>query len=154
MFIFLDAMLTGGQDRLPMFRIMICLWRHLKLLKRASQFCKAGGAAATAPGELALKCPACPHPGINLPPGWKDASPLLRLVCYCLPSGLLALTMPRFLYTLFTMGDANFCLKNRAHKNGHCDITLGPGMAYAIAPDLLSSHLKNYKSQDEVSPLA
>lgn len=49
------------------------------------------------------------------------------------------------------MGDANFRLKNRANKNGHRDITLGPGLAYAIAPDLLTSHLKNYEYQDEVS---
>ena len=30
------------------------------------------GALETQPGECALLCPACPHPGINLPVRWED----------------------------------------------------------------------------------
>lgn len=28
----------------------------------------------TALGELAVQCPACPHPDINLPPDWNNPS--------------------------------------------------------------------------------
>jgi hypothetical protein len=38
------------------------------------------------PGDLAIFCPACPQPGINLPQGWeKDPEEVLNLYCswYC-----------------------------------------------------------------------
>ena len=49
-------------------------WRHLKDLKRG-----AAGHALKAVDDLgdrtlALECPACPHPGRNLPPDWDDAT--------------------------------------------------------------------------------
>ena len=48
-------------------------WRHLKDMKRG------GAGHTTTPvkdlgdGSLAVECPACPHPGRNLPPGWENA---------------------------------------------------------------------------------
>jgi hypothetical protein len=56
------------------------LWRHLKMLKRAGRGHDPGGAAATKEGELAVECPACPHPGLNLPIGWGDAPSEVRYV--------------------------------------------------------------------------
>ena len=49
-------------------------WRHIKDIKR--------GAAGHTPvavddlgdGALAIECPACPHPGRNLPQGWENES--------------------------------------------------------------------------------
>lgn len=32
------------------------------------------GVAGTSEGELAVKCPTCPHPGINIPDDWINAS--------------------------------------------------------------------------------
>ena len=52
---------------------MIMQWRHLKLLKWGGHAHDPAGAAATRPGELALLCPSCPHPGINLPENWENA---------------------------------------------------------------------------------
>lgn len=54
---------------------MRCLtqWRHLKVLKRAGRGHHPKGAAGTSNGELAILCPSCPHPDINLPAGWVDA---------------------------------------------------------------------------------
>lgn len=54
-------------------------WRHLKMLKRAGR----GNdpvrkVAETHPGELAVECPACPRPGINLPEDWENADPRIR----------------------------------------------------------------------------
>lgn len=51
---------------------MIRQWRHLKMLKRAGRGHDPAGAAATADGELAVRCPACPRPGVNLPSGWES----------------------------------------------------------------------------------
>ena len=48
-------------------------WRNLMMLKRAGRGHDPGGANVTAPGELALDCPACPQPDCNLPDGWQDA---------------------------------------------------------------------------------
>lgn len=45
-------------------------WRHLKMLKRAGRGHDPKGAKATSAGELAVQCPACPRPGVNLPVGW------------------------------------------------------------------------------------
>ena len=55
---------------------MRCLtqWRHLKALKRAGRGHDSSGAEGTSDGELAILCPSCPHPGINLPDDWNEAS--------------------------------------------------------------------------------
>lgn len=52
---------------------MVLQWRHLKLLKRGGRGNDPGGAEGTRNGELAVLCPSCPHPGINLPNDWQDA---------------------------------------------------------------------------------
>ena len=36
------------------------------------------GVAATKEGECAVECPACPHPGKNLPEGWEKAPMSVR----------------------------------------------------------------------------
>lgn len=55
--------------------VMRCLnqWRHLKALKRAGRGHDAAGAAGTSDGELAVLCPSCPRPRINLPKDWMEA---------------------------------------------------------------------------------
>ena len=42
-------------------------YRNLKMLKRAGRGQDPGGVDATEEGELAIECPACPHPGRNMP---------------------------------------------------------------------------------------
>jgi hypothetical protein len=37
------------------------------MLKRAGRGHDPGGTSSTAPGDLAVECPACPHPGRNSP---------------------------------------------------------------------------------------
>lgn len=49
-------------------------YRHLMLCKRARRSLDPSGIEATKPGELALQCPACPHPGKNLPDGWETSA--------------------------------------------------------------------------------
>jgi hypothetical protein len=43
------------------------------MLKRAGRGHDPGGPDGTAPGELAVDCPACPHPDRNIPVGWERA---------------------------------------------------------------------------------
>ena len=53
---------------------MIRMWRHLKLLRRGGRAHAPTGVNGTSPGELAVLCPACPHPGINLPKNWATVA--------------------------------------------------------------------------------
>ena len=53
---------------------MLRVWRHLRLLRRGGRAHDPAGAKGTTPGELAVLCPACPYPDINLPPDWRSAA--------------------------------------------------------------------------------
>ena len=53
------------------FRRMTRIWRWMKKLKWAG-YAGSNPVSAVKPGELAIYCPACPQPGINLPDNWKD----------------------------------------------------------------------------------
>jgi hypothetical protein len=71
--------LTYNDGRKPPNRyqvfIRICReYRHLMMLKRGRRGHDPAGAAGTKPGELAVCCPVCPRPGINLPEDWENAS--------------------------------------------------------------------------------
>ena len=46
-------------------------------LKQAGQGHELGGIDAMSKGELTVECPACPHPGQNLPDDWQKAGALL-----------------------------------------------------------------------------
>jgi len=54
---------------------MMLQWRHLKMLKWAGRANVDNGVSTTQPGDLAIRCPSCPRPGVNLPPGWQDVPP-------------------------------------------------------------------------------
>jgi hypothetical protein len=65
---------TKPPDRYQVM-IRICReYRHLMMLKRGGHGHCREGAMGTKPGELAVWCPACPCPGINLPDDWESAS--------------------------------------------------------------------------------
>ncbi len=68
------------QDRYKSFMRVVAQWRFLKRLKRAGRGHDPSGVQGTKPGELAVPCPACPHPDINLPPNWEDVSDDLQYV--------------------------------------------------------------------------
>ena len=52
--------------------LMRCLrqWRDLQSRRRAGYPLEP--ITSLKPGSLALFCPACPQPGINLPDGWQN----------------------------------------------------------------------------------
>lgn len=63
--------------RYVQFLYAMRIWRHIKILKRSGRGHDLDGVSATKPGECAVECPACPHPGRNLPSDWENA-PIYR----------------------------------------------------------------------------
>ena len=55
-------------------------WCHLKLLKWGGRGHDPAGVNATRPGELAVLCPSCPQPGVNLPEDWEQVSPEFKYI--------------------------------------------------------------------------
>lgn len=49
-------------------------YRHLKMMKRAMVGYVPNGIEQAEPGSCAVKCGACPIPGVNLPDGWETSS--------------------------------------------------------------------------------
>jgi len=47
-------------------------YQHLQLVKRSGRGHDPLGVNATAPGEMTVECPLCPHPGCNMPLEWDD----------------------------------------------------------------------------------
>ncbi|KAH8978663.1 hypothetical protein EDB86DRAFT_2836597 [Lactarius hatsudake] len=79
----------------------------------------------TAPdGSLAIFCPACPQPGINLPNDWKTRYE------------------PNELIRTFIM-DGNFSAEHMRHRSGERDVALSAGMAFMANPELYKAHLQS-----------
>ena len=57
----------------PHFRRLRYLRSSLLAGKRAGRGNVRDGATAVPPGSCAVECPACPHPGKNLPGDWQTA---------------------------------------------------------------------------------
>ncbi|KAF9522751.1 hypothetical protein CPB83DRAFT_871878 [Crepidotus variabilis] len=89
--------------------------RHLKMLKRGGRGHQLSGVDGTKEGELAIQCPTCPRPGINLPHDWRDAP-----------------DEKKFLYMMILCMDANFRLKNQLVSNYSTDPGLGTGWSYMV----------------------
>lgn len=52
--------------------LVIRIWRFLLMLKRRARGHSREGIQGTSGGELAVKCPACPRPAVNLHPGFRS----------------------------------------------------------------------------------
>ncbi|KAJ7017626.1 hypothetical protein C8F04DRAFT_1279060 [Mycena alexandri] len=119
--------LKPPKNRYHQFRRMVREWRYVKMMKRAGRGNDPLGRAATAPGGCALLCPACPHPGENLPENWKDV-PEDR----------------KFLYGLFLALDANFRLKRKDVSSEEKDPGLGRGVAFYGEVKKYMAHLAKH----------
>ncbi|KAG2139540.1 hypothetical protein BD769DRAFT_1350679 [Suillus cothurnatus] len=107
--------LAPVKDRYESFMRMIREWRHLKMLKRSGRGHHPNGVDATEEGDCAVLCPACPHPGKNLPDDWEK--------------------VPRaksWIYALFLAIDANFRLKRKIVSSNTTDPSLSCGWAYFV----------------------
>ncbi|KAI0037647.1 hypothetical protein FA95DRAFT_1506726, partial [Auriscalpium vulgare] len=121
-------------DRLPAWMVMIREWRHITIMKRGGRGHDETGVAGTADGELAVQCPACPLPGINLPEDW-EAAPRNRA----------------WLYRPIVAMDANFRMKNRMRSSKTKDPGLHTGKAYFVADEKYDEHVAAHIDQDEMS---
>lgn len=70
-------MLNCLQHRYKEMHRVFRIWRNLMILKCAGRGHDPKGIGGTAPGSLTVECPACPHPGRNLPDDWVRAGPLM-----------------------------------------------------------------------------
>ncbi|KAI0040342.1 hypothetical protein FA95DRAFT_1502997 [Auriscalpium vulgare] len=111
-------------------RSMRC-FRNIRAVKRAGRGHDPAGIDATAPGELAVVCPMCPHPGRNMPEGWENAS-----------------DDEAWKHALFLAIDANFKLKMKNRKLS--DIELSPGWGYFVNTEAYDAFLKDYIDEPEM----
>ena len=102
------------------------------------------------PGRLAIFCPACPQPGINLPQGWeKDPK---RYWVYT-SSGIAVLIVFRWLYTRSIVIDGNFSAEHLKMRQPEADVALSPGGRYMVEPERYELHLSTGKEVKQVSVL-
>ncbi|KAJ7912879.1 hypothetical protein B0H13DRAFT_2326934 [Mycena leptocephala] len=101
-------------DRYAEFIRLCKEYWHSMMLKHSgrSPAYDSSGAEGTKSGELAIECPACPRPGINLPEGWEDVAP-----------------EQRHLYTFFLALDACFRLKRRLVSGHQKEMNTCSGLA-------------------------
>ncbi|KAN0088024.1 hypothetical protein V8E55_006645 [Tylopilus felleus] len=95
-----------------------------KMLKRASRAYDPRGVKATSEGECAVLCPACPHPGKNLPPNFSDIS---EDKCW--------------IHAQFVAIDANFRLKCKKVSKDTVDPSLSKGWAYFVEDIVYKAHI-------------
>ncbi|KAF8888811.1 hypothetical protein BD779DRAFT_1611227 [Infundibulicybe gibba] len=117
-------------DRYKTFIRMVREWRHLKMLKRAGRGHDPSGVTGTTEGELTLLCPACPHPGKNLPENWKECPP-----------------EDKWRHALFLGIDANFRLKRLNVSNNARDPSLNHGYAYFVHDGPFNEFLNEYNKK-------
>ncbi|KAJ7745164.1 hypothetical protein B0H14DRAFT_2637194 [Mycena olivaceomarginata] len=121
-------------DRYQIFLRMARQYRHLLMLKRAGRGHDSSGVWGTGAGELAIECPVCPDPKVNLPEGWENALP-----------------EDQFLYVLFIALDACFRLKRRMISSEFKDPGLGTGWAYVTENAPYCHFLLTVTDQKEMS---
>ncbi|GJE98466.1 CxC2 domain-containing protein [Phanerochaete sordida] len=121
-------------DRLKPFLRVVREWRYIKLLKRSGRGHINNGVKESTPGDLCLRCPACPRPGVNLPENWESVSDDLR-----------------YLYMLILAIDANFRLKRRAVSNDARDPGLMSGRGYFVPDGDYRTHVLRYADQEDIS---
>ncbi|KAF7317941.1 CxC2 domain-containing protein [Mycena kentingensis (nom. inval.)] len=121
-------------DQYKVFLRLAQQYRHMMLLKRAGRGHNRYGVMGTGAGELALRCPACPCPEVNLPADWQSIAP-----------------EKRFLYTFTIALDACFRLKRRLVSSLAKDPPLGPGWAYMTDPVKYAKYLAGVTEQDDMS---
>lgn len=59
------------QPRYKPLRCVLTQWHHLKMLKQGGRAHDPSGIEGTPNGALAIVCPSCPNPSVNLPNGWS-----------------------------------------------------------------------------------
>lgn len=106
------------------------------MLMRAGRGFKPDETSKTKPGELAVLCRACPHPGVNLPDDYLE-TPDER----------------KYRYWQTAAVDCNFRLKNRHRPSTLQDVCLSPGWSYFVEKEGYLQHVRRHATQQEVRNL-
>jgi uncharacterized C2H2 Zn-finger protein len=124
----------------------------LKQIKRGGGAHSPMGLVSVRDGEFALECPACPHPGRNLPANWQQApsDKKYSILCHGFYNWCsLTPSSYRWLYSLFLAVDANFRLKLKDRKIK--DPEIGSGWAYFVEDKQYIEHVSRNTNALEVS---
>ncbi|TDL13692.1 hypothetical protein BD410DRAFT_686190, partial [Rickenella mellea] len=122
------------KERYKPFKRLTRQWDHLNLLKRSGRGNDSAGVSGTSFGELAIRCPACPYPGINVPDSWLEVPAEKRFLC-----------------TQIVTIDACFRLKRRNVSSRAKDPGLGTGWAYFVEDEAYRKYLLSCTDQQEMS---
>nr|GAT59384.1 predicted protein [Mycena chlorophos] len=128
-----SATINKPPDKYRVLLRMMREYRHILLLKRRGRGHDPTGVKGTASGELAIRCPSCPRPGVNLPENWNQAPP-----------------EDECLYILFVGLDACFRLKRRLVSSWKKGPGLGTGWSYFVEWEPYRDHLLTITDQKEV----
>ncbi|TFK78796.1 hypothetical protein K466DRAFT_579315 [Polyporus arcularius HHB13444] len=96
-------------------------WRNLRARRQAG--IGYPGVPAPGPGAFAIKCPACPWPGINMRPGWETDD-------------------DRWAHAASIIIDGNFGAQHMRMKNPEDDVRLADGHGYMVTDDPYKDHLR------------
>ncbi|KIJ32280.1 hypothetical protein M422DRAFT_52965 [Sphaerobolus stellatus SS14] len=111
-----DVAMDGVPERYQEFLNIIRFWIHLQVEKRSG---KPLGIISRIPkshhNSVAVLCPACPQPTINMAPNWEEEA-----------------EDKRHKHTLFLNVDGNFRLSQKAKKDDPNDTSLANGQAYFV----------------------
>ena len=108
-----------------------------------------GKKAEIQPGGLAIFCPACPQPGINLSEKWEEDPD--RYTVFSPDCGLVLMII-RWLYTRSIVIDGNFSAEHLKMRRPEEDIALSPGGRYMVEPKRYDLHLNTGKEINQVFP--
>ncbi|KAL1724918.1 hypothetical protein EV714DRAFT_240356 [Schizophyllum commune] len=123
------------RDRHHVLTRCIREWKYLKCLKRGGRGNDTVRKPSDVrPGELAVRCPACPVPGENLPDDWQNA-----------PKD------QQYLYFLIIALDACFRLKRRQVSSIEKDPRLMDGSAYIVQRAPFDEWIKKAGNQADVT---
>ncbi|PBK60375.1 hypothetical protein ARMSODRAFT_1026563 [Armillaria solidipes] len=113
---------------------MVRQYHHLCLMKRFGCGHVENSIDTTGPEELALRCLACPQPGVNLPEGWEKAPP-----------------EEWYIYHPILGLDTNFRLSNLKKSDEEVDPGLHTGLAYYVDHESYLGHVRKYATQKDIS---
>ena len=94
-------------------------------------------------GSLALFCPACPQPGINLEDDWRQRYPEYKLLIFSIL--VILICFFRWLMCRRIVTDGNFKAELLKPKNPEIDVALTAGGRYVTEKERYGKHLKEGK---------
>jgi len=134
------------QDRYRELLHVSRLWRNLQALKQFGF--GHDEIQEPRPGALAIFCPACPQPGINLPEEW-EVNPDQR-VFFWLGSFRCSQAFCRWLFRRSLVADGNFTADHMKMRCPDADVTLTHGSGYMVENKRYIEHLSQTVERQQV----